>query len=122
MASYCRTRSSTSPVSVLLLRAVLERFSERNDYFERMFQFYLEGDLEGLLRFSNETDDSLPMQLQRKIERRLLIDRNRHMAETLAPLLAEGGTFVAVGALHLPGRDGLLRILDRAGYEISRVY
>ena len=30
------------------------------------------------------------------------------MAERAAPLLASGGAFIAVGALHLTGKDGLI--------------
>jgi uncharacterized protein len=48
-----------------------------------------------------------------------IVDRNHLMAERLAPILAEGGAFVAVGALHLPGADGLLALLQQQGWRIS---
>ncbi len=40
--------------------------------------------------------------------RALLQGRNATMAERAAPLLAAGGAFIAVGALHLPGKTGLI--------------
>ena len=48
-----------------------------------------------------------------------IVDRNHLMADRLAPFLAEGGVFVAVGALHLPGAEGLLALLQQQGWRIS---
>jgi uncharacterized protein YbaP (TraB family) len=51
----------------------------------------------------------------------LVSGRNRVMRDRLAPILAEGGAFVAVGALHLSGEDGLVELLRRDGYAVMRV-
>ena len=40
------------------------------------------------------------------------------MADRLLPQLAKGGVFVAVGALHLPGADGLLARFKTAGFSL----
>ena len=50
-----------------------------------------------------------------ELTRRLLADRNETMAERAAPLLAKGGAFIAVGALHLSGKRGLDRAVSRQG-------
>lgn len=47
-------------------------------------------------------------------------ERNFGMADASEPLIAKGGVFIAVGALHLPGQKGLLNILAQRGYTISR--
>jgi uncharacterized protein len=54
-------------------------------------------------------------------EEAMITSRNRTMAEHAGPLLAEGNAFVAVGALHLPGPDGLIELLRKDGYTVSRV-
>ncbi|WP_226574444.1 TraB/GumN family protein [Acuticoccus sediminis] len=52
---------------------------------------------------------------------RLVAGRNRVMARRLLPGLREGGKVVAVGALHLPGEDGLVELVRAAGLTVSRV-
>jgi uncharacterized protein YbaP (TraB family) len=54
--------------------------------------------------------------------RALLAGRNEAMMERAAPLLANGGAFIAVGALHLPGKGGLVERLRKAGYEVTKVW
>ncbi|HZZ60318.1 MAG TPA: TraB/GumN family protein [Roseiarcus sp.] len=54
--------------------------------------------------------------------RLLLAGRNATMAERIAPLLRGGGAFIAVGALHLPGRGGLIERLRAQGYMVTKVW
>jgi uncharacterized protein YbaP (TraB family) len=44
------------------------------------------------------------------------------MAERLAPLLDSGPVFVAVGALHLIGSDGLIERLRASGFSVTNVW
>ncbi|HEY7840695.1 MAG TPA: TraB/GumN family protein [Gammaproteobacteria bacterium] len=53
---------------------------------------------------------------------RLLTGRNRIMVERMLPLVESGDAFVAVGAMHLPGADGILALLRERGFTIERVY
>jgi uncharacterized protein YbaP (TraB family) len=43
------------------------------------------------------------------------------MATNAAPILAGGNVFIAVGALHLPGPEGLVELLRKAGYTVTAV-
>ncbi|HEX9170427.1 MAG TPA: TraB/GumN family protein [Roseiarcus sp.] len=49
----------------------------------------------------------------------LLVGRR---AERAAPLLASGGAFIAVGALHLSGKDGLIERFRADGYTVTKVW
>jgi uncharacterized protein YbaP (TraB family) len=51
----------------------------------------------------------------------LVRSRNRRMHGRLLPMLERGGAFAAVGALHLSGEDGLVALLRRDGYAVTRV-
>ena len=54
-----------------------------------------------------------------EINQTLLIDRNQKWEATLPGLIAGKDVVIAVGAAHLSGEDGVLRALERMGYEIS---
>lgn len=51
----------------------------------------------------------------------LMIGRNLRWMETLLPELTQKPTLIAVGALHLPGENGLLALLERQGFTITRL-
>jgi uncharacterized protein len=51
----------------------------------------------------------------------LLDARNRDWIPKLKPHLERGRAFVAVGAAHFPGEDGLIELLRAEGYVLSRV-
>ncbi|MCG8324435.1 MAG: TraB/GumN family protein [Thiotrichales bacterium] len=89
--------------------------------FEEMISMYLKRDLQGLYAFSlrhSFPDDKVYENLYKK----LLIDRNYLMVERLQDVLSEGQVFVAIGALHLSGTEGVLALLNKAGYTIEAIY
>ena len=45
--------------------------------------------------------------------------RNKTMALEAEPILQKGGAFVAIGALHLPGAEGVVEVLRKAGYTVT---
>ena len=59
---------------------------------------------------------------QDEFMRELLQSRNAIMAERAAPLLASGGAFIAVGALHLAGKSGLIERFRAEGYTVTKVW
>ena len=44
------------------------------------------------------------------------------MTERMQQVLAGGNAFIAIGAMHLPGDDGVLSLLAKQGYTITAVY
>jgi uncharacterized protein YbaP (TraB family) len=88
---------------------------------EEMKQFYLEKDLNGLLAASAQhpyADEPL----YKELNKRLLTDRNKLMIDRMQPFLQKGDAFIAVGALHLPGDDGIIENLNQQGYKITAIY
>lgn len=51
----------------------------------------------------------------------LLYDRNRKWAKTLDTLLPGKSLLIAVGAAHLPGKDGVIDLLRKKGYTLDPV-
>jgi uncharacterized protein len=52
---------------------------------------------------------------------RLISRRNAVMAERASQSIADSPTFIAVGALHLPGEDGLVSLLRKRGFRLEPV-
>lgn len=58
----------------------------------------------------------------KNFEYQLVTRRNKIMFERALPLLAKGSSFIAVGAAHLPGKQGLVALLKKAGYRLTKIY
>ncbi|MCB1420633.1 MAG: TraB/GumN family protein [Notoacmeibacter sp.] len=54
-----------------------------------------------------------------EFEQIMVTKRNHGMAENAVPFLDKGNAFIAVGALHLPGAEGLIELLRARGYKVS---
>ncbi len=105
-----------------LLNAALTQYGEIEETSELLIRLYLDRDIAGIVSW---TRASLAAHEEAALDRMLAVvvdERNRRMAQRIKPLLEEGGAFVAVGALHLPGEAGLLRLLEKSGYRVSRIY
>lgn len=108
---------------ILLLRDTLNNLEQLPTIFQALLDRYLERDLWGLVEINERllaasSDGGLAGRFQAKA----VDERNRRMVERLKEPLARGGVFVAVGALHLPGEQGILRLLERRGYQVVRKY
>lgn len=89
--------------------------------FNKMKSLYLQRDLSGMAAYSNQytfEDNSA----YEKILERLIYTRNQRMAVRMDVLLDYGSAFFAVGAMHLPGENGILNLLQRRNYRIFRIY
>lgn len=51
----------------------------------------------------------------------LLYHRNLRMAQTISTIIGEHKTFVTVGAAHLGGKYGLIRLLKQADFRVSPI-
>lgn len=105
---------------VNLLRSTMSTLTEKNQAYRELLDAYLSGDLEKLVQVSKDQEPK-DKKLAELIKSRLIYDRNQKMFDRLQQRLHAGNTFIAVGALHLPGKQGLLNKLSQAGYRLSRV-
>ncbi len=109
------------PDQIALLRQAVQEQDSFDKDLEEMIGNYLARDIAALAEAGakHKPDDD---RLYRSVMDRLLTRRNSRMAARLGPILREGNAFVAVGAAHLPGETGLLNLLEKAGYRVTRVY
>lgn len=108
---------------LIMLRSVLKRtHEERVRNYEELVRTYLSGELERITQVNaKQSGDALPPELWNRILAKLLDERNDRMAERIQRYASEHSVFIAVGAAHLPGENGLLNQLRRLGYQVSPV-
>jgi uncharacterized protein len=106
---------------VILLRDTVQTQKAEQDAMEELTQAYLDRDLAGLMAL-NERFKPADTRVYDTLMDRLLVQRNRNMTERMQKYLKQGNAFIAVGALHLPGDSGLLKLLSAGGHHVTRVY
>ena len=87
-----------------------------------MLEAYLSRDLEAIVRLANESMSMEDLDIENIFYQRFLIDRNIKMVQRMVPLIDKGPSFFAVGAMHLTGKAGVLRLLEQQGYSVSAVH
>jgi hypothetical protein len=94
-----------------------------DDVIETMIVLYVRGDtgtfwpLFRAVLPEEETDEAG----YAAFEQTMIVERNKGMAKNAEPILAAGNAFIAVGALHLPGPDGLIELLRKNGHTVTPV-
>jgi len=78
-----------------------------------LLKYYISQDLDSLLSMSDE------QQMPPKFYKALVTDRNIRMADRIDGFVQKQPTFVAVGALHLPGDGGVIALLRKKGYTVE---
>jgi uncharacterized protein YbaP (TraB family) len=100
----------------LLLASAVTDIGQSAAMMRALVDTWLAGDVE---RIRRDFDDS---GLSPELERRLLRDRNVAWADFLHGGKAPGRrVFVAVGAAHMAGPDGLIALLKARGFKVRRI-
>jgi uncharacterized protein YbaP (TraB family) len=110
------------PQQITLLDEALDNYENVDEMIARLIDLYLARDLAGLQTTNTEQMKKGNAALAQKVEQRLIIARNHRMAKRMQARLQEGQAFIAVGALHLPGDQGILHLLEQQGYRVKSVY
>lgn len=106
---------------MVMLRAVLKRTPEQKEAdFERLMAAYLDGDSDKISALDEKiTGGMLPKELWTKMRNKLLDERNVVMAKRTLEMAEKMPIFVAVGASHLAGDNGLITAFKKAGFKLT---
>jgi uncharacterized protein YbaP (TraB family) len=114
--------SYTPEQQAKILSVTLDNLALIEQQNEQLIQHYINRDLAAMVELSEEGPIVKDRQLENLFLYRLLIRRNVIMVNRMQPYLQKGNAFFAVGAMHLPGSSGMLRLLESQGYTITKLY
>jgi len=106
---------------ITLLRDTVCHYDVVEKDFKAMKAFYLKRDLGGLYKYVQRYSIS-DKPLYQKLMKKLIEDRNHIMFDRMQTMLDKGNAFIAIGAMHLAGKEGVLSLLEKQGYRVSAVY
>jgi uncharacterized protein len=101
--------SNEEQIKMLLLGLTTD-----NSEFNKLLENYLKKDINQLVTLMN-TD------LSPEFYSDLIVKRNQKWIPIITELIQKKSTFIAVGAAHLPGKEGVLNLLQEAGYKITPI-
>lgn len=107
---------------VALLKETIEQLDELPGLLEQLTQAYLDRDLALMQRLYDEYSEGSDHGAEARLKERILESRNDRMVERMQSWLKAGNSFIAVGALHLPGANGLLQQLHDGGWKVERLF
>jgi len=105
-----------------LLKNTLNQHHTMGDLNEKIIALYVKDDLNGMAQLAygvNQSDGN--QQVSETFMIRINDKRNIRMVSRMLPVLNDGGGFIAVGALHLTGSQGILKLLHEKGYALTHV-
>jgi uncharacterized protein YbaP (TraB family) len=88
--------------------------SLESDMFEETVELYKHQDIEAMVAMVGESEEG-------NYEDVLLNNRNHNWIPIMEKKMKKGSVFFAVGAGHLGGQEGVIRLLKKAGYELTPV-
>lgn len=105
----------------LLLADTLVMSGQLPKIIEELIQVYLSRDLTALMHL-NKIYGVTDKALEARMMQRMLYDRNHRMVKRMQAHLETGHAFIAVGALHLPGEQGIIQLLKNKSYAVTPIY
>ena len=81
--------------------------------FEEMQQVYLEQNLDQLYKITKDESSSF--------NRSFLEDRNIDWIPKIESMMKDKAVFIAVGAAHLSGSEGVIELLIKKGYQVTPI-
>jgi uncharacterized protein YbaP (TraB family) len=102
-------------VEAQMILEMIRKMPGQRAEFAQMVEAYKKEDIQKL---GEEMTDSPEWKGYEDI---MLYDRNRNWIPVMAAAMKEGTQLFAVGAGHLPGKDGVISLLRKAGYTVEPV-
>ncbi|MFK7948272.1 MAG: TraB/GumN family protein [Saprospiraceae bacterium] len=100
----------------MLVEAVKGDGEEGDNTMDEMVELYKKQDIDGLYELIMASDSDMEA-----FEDILLVTRNKNWIPKIEKMAKKKPTFFAVGAGHLPGKQGVINLLKAAGYTVKPI-
>lgn len=100
-----------------LLKTAKGDLEKEKEEFNEIMTIYQNKDIEGMLKLMNESDNKITSENQDV----LLNNRNKNWISKMIEVMKEKPTFFGVGAGHLAGEEGVIKLLRKQGYKVEAV-
>ncbi|WP_035693456.1 TraB/GumN family protein [Flavobacterium sasangense] len=100
-----------------LLKTVKDNLEKDKKEFQEMITIYQNKDIEGMLKMMSDSDNKITSENQDI----LLNDRNKKWIPIMIKIMKDKPTFFGVGAGHLAGEEGVIKLLRKKGYKVEAV-
>ena len=100
-----------------LLRSAKDNLAYDKESFQKLLQLYEDEDIEGMDVMAQE-DKNLTTS---KHKDKMLDNRNKNWISKIEDYSSKQATFYGVGAAHLAGKNGVIKLLRKAGYTVKAV-
>lgn len=106
-----------------MLRAGLKYANRIDDMLETLTQMYVKRSMGAAMPFNMALAATAGIKPEafKGFQQELLTKRNRKMFDGARPFVDKGGAFIAIGALHLSGPTGLVKLFRDAGYTVTAI-
>ncbi|NUB44410.1 TraB/GumN family protein [Fertoebacter nigrum] len=118
--------SLTADQQLGMIRSALAMESQGADYAVTLADAYFAGESRQIWEFLRLASHKLPGATPAKaeaefamMEEAMMMARNRAWIPVIEAAAKDGPVLAAFGALHLPGKEGVLALLERQGYVVE---
>lgn len=102
---------------VELVKTAKSNLKKDINEMNNMLSLYKTENIEALLKFTEQSDNVMTS----KYNDALLNDRNKNWISKIATIAEAKPTFFGVGAAHLGGEKGVIKLLRKAGFKVKAV-
>lgn len=94
----------------------VKHYSQESKNMDTLFDLYINQDIEGIFQFATSSED-----ISDEFEETLIYKRNKKWIPKITDLISQNSSFIAVGAGHLGGPQGLIKLLKDKGYTVEPI-
>lgn len=94
----------------------IEKDSTADTSMEKMLDWYAEQKLDSLYEYASKEFANEP-----ELSYQILTKRNINMADRIEKLILEKSAFIAIGAAHLPDKQGVIELLRKKKFKVEPV-